>query len=604
MRRMRALIAVLLCLLTIPHALAQTTDPLMGLWAFEAEFPAALRGELTVRRSEKSWRANIGGRDAPGTVDGSELRFAFSDGNGFRGRLLSDGKAIEGFWLQPSGEAEGRPWRQAFATPARLKHVSRDVWRGSVVPYDDGFTLYLSIFQDQDGMLTAAFRNPQRNSTGGASRFAVTRKGDALRFNLKYEGGEINHDAMFLRSPDRIRIQWDDLKRPIDLTRRHPAQAASFFPRVPGAPVYIYRRPAEIGDGWRTAAAGELGIDEAAVTGAVRSIIESDPTARPATLMHSVLVAYRGRLVLEEYFFGYGRDTAHDIRSAGKTFSSVMLGAAMREGANLSPDSRITQVMHGLAPFANPDPRKDRITLSHLLTHSAGLACNDNDDNSPGNENIMDSQNAQPNWWKYTLDLPMVHDPGKRYAYCSGNINLAGGALTVGARTWLPELFERTVARPLQFGRWHWNLMPNGEGYLGGGARLRPRDLLKVGQVFLNGGTWNGRRIVDASWVSTSTRPQMPITPETTGYSAEDFGNYYGGGADALAWHQNNLSVSGRTVEGYAASGNGGQVLLVVPEYQLAAVFTGGNYGQGFVWTRWAQQIIGDKIIPAIRPPR
>ena len=61
------------------------------------------------------------------------------------------------------------------------------------------------------------------------------------------------------------------------------------------------------------------------------------------------------------------------------------------------------------------------------------------------------------------------------------------------------------------------------------------------------------------------------------------------------------VTVSGRTVPGYAASGNGGQVLLVIPEYELAVVFTGGNYRQGGVWGRWAQQIVGDQILPAIR---
>ena len=92
----------------------------------------------------------------------------------------------------------------------------------------------------------------------------------------------------------------------------------------------------------------------------------------------------------------------------------------------------------------------------------------------------------------------------------------------------------------------------------------------------------------------------MAITPETTGYSAEEFGNYYGEGADALAWHMSPLKVGGRTVPGYAATGNGGQVLLVIPEYDLAVVFTGGNYRQGGVWGRWGQQIIGDQVIPAI----
>jgi CubicO group peptidase (beta-lactamase class C family) len=403
-----------------------------------------------------------------------------------------------------------------------------------------------------------------------------------------------------LHAPERLRIRWDNPGREIELSRIEPAGAASFFPRPPGASAYVYRAPPATGDGWRTAPARVLGVDEAALARIVGDIGASDPTARPPTLIHSLLVAYRGRLVLEEYFFGYGRDTPHDTRSAGKTFSSVMLGAAMMRGVAISPDTRIYPLLAAMGPFANPDPRKQRITLAQLMTHSAGLACNDNDEASPGNEDRMQSQRGEPDWWKYTLDLPMAFDPGVRYAYCSANMNLVGGALTAATRTWLPEYFERTVARPLQFGRWHWNLMANGEGYLGGGAFLRPRDLLKIGQAYLNGGVWNGRRIVPAAWVTASTTPRIEISPETTGYSAEEFGNYYGHGWDGLAWHLGALNVGGREVPTYAAGGNGGQVLLVVPAYDLVIVFTGGNYGQGGVWGRWGQTIVGDRIIPAL----
>ncbi len=607
MKKVLALMVVLL--VGLQPAPAQESDSareLLGLWAAELHFGPALRGELTLTRGAGGWTARIMDAERRFAAAGGEIRFTLPDGRGgFRGRLSSDGRRIEGFWLQPSGETEDRRdpggSGQPFATPLRLARGSGGVWRGTVVPLDDRFTLYLSIFRDQDGVLTAAFRNPELNSNGGASRFQVSRNGEALRFNLRYEGGEINHDATFLRGPDRIRIQWRDLQRPIELARRDPAEAAGFLPRPPDAPAYVYRRPPETGDGWRTAAAGTLGIDEALLTQAVRGIAESDPTTRPPTLIHSMLVAYRGRLVLEEYFFGHDRETPHDTRSAGKTFAAVMLGAAMMEGAELSPDTRVYRAMASLGPFANPDPRKEGITLAHLMTHSSGLACNDNDDASPGNENSMQSQEAQPNWWKYALDLPQAFDPGSRYAYCSANTNLVGGALTSGTRTWLPELFERTVARPLQFGRWHWNLMPTGEGYLGGGAFLRSRDLLKIGQAWLNGGTWNGRRIVSTSWVVESTRPRMEISPATTGYGQEEFGNYYGRGVDALTWHPGSLTVGERTIATYAATGNGGQVLLVVPEYELAVVFTGGNYTQGGVWTRWGQQIVGDRIIPAIR---
>ena len=603
MRKLFVLAAAPL-LLGAQGAPAPAADPLLGLWAYEAQFGPALRGALVLRRARAGWVARIGGAEASATLTGGEIRATFGRSGAFRGRLEAGGRKVRGFWLQPSGATEDRRdpggSGQPFATPVLLRRGADRAWHGNVVPLDDHFTLYLSIFRDGDGALTAAFRNPELNANGGASRFRLTRDGDALHFDFRYDGGQVDRDATFLRGPERIRIRSDSLGRTIELTRRDPARAASFFPRPPGAPLYVYRAPPALRDGWPTAPAHTLGVDEAALTAIVRDIAASDPTARPPMLMHSMLVAYRGRLVLEEYFFGHDRETPHDLRSAGKTFASVMLGAAMMRGAPISPDARITRLLAPLGPFANPDPRKDRITLADLLTHSAGLACNDNDAASPGNEGTMQRQRAQSDWWKYTLDLPMAHDPGTRYAYCSANINLVGGALTAATRTWLPEYFEDTVARPLGFGRHHWNLMANGEGYLGGGAFLRPRDLLKVGQVYLDGGVWHGRRIVPAPWVAESTRQRIEVNEATTGYTEEEFGNYYGRGADGLAWHLNRLTVNGRTISGYAATGNGGQILLVIPEFDLAVVFTGGNYMQGGVWGRWAQNIVADRIIPAL----
>jgi CubicO group peptidase (beta-lactamase class C family) len=325
----------------------------------------------------------------------------------------------------------------------------------------------------------------------------------------------------------------------------------------------------------------------------VQSLIDGDPTERRPSLMHSMLVARKGRLVLEEYFFGYARDTLHDLRSSGKTFSSILLGAAMRQHVAIAPESKVYEVMAARGPFGNDDPRKATITLAQLMTHSAGLACNDNDDASPGNEGTMQMQRAQPDWWKYTLDLPMAYAPGTHYAYCSANINLVGGALSSATQTWLPEYFERRVARPLGFGEYHWNLMPTGEGYLGGGAWLRPRDLLKVGQMVLDGGVWRGQRIFDAAWVATSTAPRIEVTPETTGYSAEEFGEYYGRGVDGYAWHLGEIKVGERGYRTYAATGNGGQLLVVAPELELVAVFTGGNYGQGGIWSQWPSRLLG-----------
>jgi CubicO group peptidase (beta-lactamase class C family) len=143
--------------------------------------------------------------------------------------------------------------------------------------------------------------------------------------------------------------------------------------------------------------------------------------------------------------------------------------------------------------------------------------------------------------------------------------------------------------------------MPNDEGYLGGGAFLRPRDLLKVGQVYLDGGVWKGKRIVSAAWVKESTVPRIKISPETTGLSIEGFQNSYSEGEDALAWHHNGLRAGDRRYTAYAATGNGGQLLYVVPELELVAVFTGGNFMQGGIWGRWANELIGGYIVPGMK---
>ena len=502
-----------------PPAPPPPDDTLVGVWSYQTSYGSPLRGLLTIARQGGGWRAQLADSEVTFQSEARNLRFAFPGDRGrFRGRLGAEGE-IRGFWIRPGITADPRypgGSSQPYATPMTLSPAGKNAWRGTVLPLDDPFTLYLEIFRNQAGALIGAFRNPEQNSHGPAMQHRVTQEGDDVRFTAGADPAPdaASFEARYLPATDRLRLRWDDLGTDIELARASDEKTAGYYPRPRYEAPYVYQPPAPNGDGWSTASANEVGIDEAALTRMVQGVIAGDPAERRPSLIHSMLVAYRGKLVLEEYFFGFTPDQTHDLRSAGKTFSSVLLGAAMRSGTDIKPESKVYELFAARGPFANPDPRKAEITLAHLMTHSAGLACNDNDDASPGNENTMQTQRAQADWWKYTLDLPMAFDPGKRYAYCSANINLVGGALAVATETWLPELFEQRVARPLQFGEYHWNLMPNDEGYLGGGAFLRPRDFLKLGQAYLNGGVWNGKRIVDAAWVKESTAPRIHISPD------------------------------------------------------------------------------------------
>lgn len=601
-----SLAAVLLAASSARAQPAPADEQLVGLWESRTIYPV-LAGRLTVIREGSSWRASLSGAQTTFTVTGDRVRFGFAgEQGGFRGRLTDHGRAADGFWLQPAaGSADKRDpggFGQPFASPLTLRSAGAGRWAGTVRPLRGHLTLFVKIYRDAEGKLVGAIRNPEMNANGGATLYGVSRQGDKVHFGVRGDpaSNEIAVEATFDAPTDTLRVVSPDLGRTFRLTRRAPAEAPDFFPRPPGEPRYAYRRPPALEDGWATARAQDVGIDEAALTRMVQRLIDVDPAARRTPLMHSILVAHKGKLVLEEYFFGQDRDQPHDTRSAAKSFGSVMLGAAMMNGAALSPKTPIYEVMAGAGPYANPDPRKGQITLAQLMTHTSGLDCDDNDPDSLGNENTMQSQTRQPDWWKYTLDLPMKPDPGARYAYCSANINLVGGALTTATHTWLPELFDRTIARPLQFGPYSWNLTPTGEGYLGGGAFLRPRDFLKVGQVYADGGLWRGRRIVGADWVAVSTAPHMEVSPRTTGLSPEEFHNFYGEAFDGYAWHLNTIKIGEKSYRTFEASGNGGQVLIVVPELELVVAYTGGNYGQGGIWGRWRDQIIGGEIIPAI----
>jgi len=564
------------------HPEGEEAQALVGLWGCETSFGPIARGLLTVRREASGWTASIAGFDVAAQVTADSVRVRLPDSLGeFRGARRTHPDRVEGFWIQPPGLATGVP----YATPATLLSLGANAWQGDVAPLDDRYSLYLTLQADSAGGTVAVFRKPDRNSRGGAPEFQVVRTGERVRF-VDTASAANSFTAEFDSTAPSLTFAWPPLGAVLTLTRRSRDNAVGEFPRTPVARSYGYRAPLPQADGWATGAASSVGIDERALAKLVAVVADTDPLASGAPLIHSILMARHGKLVLEEYFFGYDATRVHDLRSASKTFASIMLGAAIRHRVPIGLDSRVYPLLGSYGSFAHPDPRKQRITVRHLLTHSSGLACDDSDDGSPGNEDAMQSQTQQPDWYKFTLDLPVAHDPGTTYAYCSAGMNLVGGALRAAAGQWLPELFDRWVARPLGIRDYHMNLAPTGDAYLGGGVRMRPRDFLKFGQLALDGGQWHGRRIVSEAWVRLSTTPQVTASP---------------GNSDGLAWHLFTLHSGSRTYREYEANGNGGQFLIVLPELDLAIVFTAGNYNSYGVWRKFRDQVVQEVIIPAIR---
>ncbi len=577
----------------------------IGLWFFETHFPVGVQGELTVTRRGDRWRAEIAGQSAEGVAKQGHVRIDFAgDGAVFRGMLDARGRLERAYWARREMAHDPRYSEgaaQAYAMPLALRGAGANRWRAPVEPLADPFTLYLNIFRDEAGVLKAAIRNPEHNRHGPAMQLFVRREGPTLRLGAAAEPGESDLSATMMADPERLTMYWQGINRFVGMRRATPEQAARFTARPRGEPRYTYRAPQDLGDGWRTARARDLSVDEAGIERAVHWITDVDPSARRAWMVHSIAVAYRGQLILDEYFYGHDPEIPHDMRSASKALSSVTLGAVSMEDAAISPDSPIAELLAPFGPFTNPDPRKDRIKVRHALTHTTGLTCDDAFDEplSPGNEGVMQSQREEPNWWRFMLNLPMAHEPGERYAYCSGGINLAGGALTMATGEWLPALFDRTVAQPLQFQRYYWNLMANGEGYVGGGAFVRTRDFLKVGQAYLDGGVWNGRRIASEEWVRDALSPHVQISPKTTGLDEDAFRDFFYETGEGLGWHNISVRSGDQRYPAHHTNGNGGQLLLIVPQFDLVVMFTAGNYRTG-LWNLERDAIVGEIIIPAL----
>ncbi|PYO74838.1 MAG: 6-aminohexanoate hydrolase, partial [Gemmatimonadetes bacterium] len=229
------------------------------------------------------------------------------------------------------------------------------------------------------------------------------------------------------------------------------------------------------------------------------------------------------------------------------------------------------------------EPRKRVLTMEHLLTMSSGLDCDDSDPNSPGNEDAITQQTGEPDWWKLTLALKMIRDPGERAVYCSVQPNLIGGVLRKAAGRPLPELFHDLVAEPLEIRRYWMNLTPTGDAYMGGGVRFLPRDFMKLGQLMINGGTWHGRRVVNAAWTKRATSPLVQLGNQKYGY----------------LWWVMEYPYRGRTIQAFYAGGNGGQVVMGIPALDLVVAFYGGNYNDPVMFQvqrRWVPEF----VLPAV----
>ena len=323
--------------------------------------------------------------------------------------------------------------------------------------------------------------------------------------------------------------------------------------------VYRYERPPQLSDDIRTDAAGSGTISPEVAERLVNGVING---AYPD--IRSILVFHKSALRLEEYFYGYDRDRPHQMRSLTKSVISLLAGTAVDRGL-LEADEPILPRL-GYASIANSDPRKNRITLTDLLSNQSGLACNDHDGASPGNEvKLYDTAD----WVKSFVDLPAIAEPGTVGQYCSFGFMAAGRAIELAAGRPMADFADEALFAPLGISpdQWRWTyVLDRSQRNEFGQIYLRPRDMLKLGLLIHQRGVWQGRRVISEAWIDAAIAKQSHVDDSDYG-----LGIWH-------RWYNVPIADGARRVDTIMLSGNGGQKVYLVPSLDLIVVFTGGAF--------------------------
>ncbi|MEO0424655.1 MAG: serine hydrolase [Pseudomonadota bacterium] len=550
-------------------ATAVSADDLEGVWSAYLDYGVPARIDIAIEHDDDgSWVAKIGETQAKGQ-QGDDGTVAFVTD---MGTLRLYPQAATAYWVQPYLEMSG----SAYANPVDLTADEEGTWRGMARPRPVHLRLDL-VVQSTDAGLAANLRNPEYN---------MGRNMPAMRIEAHDDGTiafrhEDNPPALHgTRAGDRMDLQFENIDERVTFVRTVTPRPG-YAPR--SQPVIALTPPAALDDGWLVAVPRSRGVDPDPLLALTQRVAEQDPGNLYGETVHTMVLTQGGVVVYEEGFFGHDPRVPHDTRSAGKSFSSTMVGLAIQQGYAISPSTTLADVFGDEIPAS--DKRKRAITAAHLMSMASGLDCDDGNYESPGNEDVMQSQQAQRDWIRYTLDLDMVRAPGEKAIYCSAGVNLASTMVARVTGRWLPEFFDQQFAKPLGIRHYHINLMPTGDMYVGGGVYMTARDLAKFGQLYLNDGVWNGERLLPEGWVGEAFSAVASINgPDDYGWN----------------WWRQSFEVDGQRIEARYAAGNGGQLTFVLPQLDAVFVVQAGNYGNYGTWRRFRDEYLPDYVIPAL----
>jgi CubicO group peptidase (beta-lactamase class C family) len=323
--------------------------------------------------------------------------------------------------------------------------------------------------------------------------------------------------------------------------------------------------------GWATSTPEAQGVDSRVLADAMETI-----RARHIPV-HSLLIERHGKIVLDAYFAPFGDNQLHDVFSVTKSVTSTLVGMAMRE--RRISDLRTPVVAYLPESAAAYDSLKRQLTLAHMLSMTSGLACAGN-----GGGNFLQAMEQSPHWAEFALAREEVARPGSTFTYCAGNMQVVSAVLTRSLGEAASEYAKSELFAPLGITHVSWAKDRDGNSHGFSDLRMQPRDMAKLGYLWLHHGAWEGRQIVPAEYLNAALSPQVSVQP----------GVQYGYGM----WIYPERGHAGGPPD-FEANGVGGQRIAVVPSLDMVVVITGAGLDANNVASLISGAVRADTALPS-----
>lgn len=455
-------------------------------------------------------------------------------------------------------------WSQSLTFSKSNNKWISDIQKPEII--DTDYKVYLEFYEDTLGILQAKIQSNKENRELHFKINSLRLDDNNIEFDITNNrfGVSAEYDA----EKNNLLLAYGNTggKRRVNMTKLTPSDLMGYKPLQKLE--YTYRIPKPLDSVMNTASLKEVGIDS--------SMLGFMPKMNSGKYdhIHSIIITKNSKLVFEEYFHGYDREYLHDIRSAFKSICSILLGKAMMQSKSIHLDDPI---LNYYPEYDISDKEKKDITIHHALTMSTGVKLEDEDEMQWNNND----------WVGYKLNLPMEYEPGSKYEYSSGGMNLLTGVMQKVTEKNLPLFIYEDFLLPLDIRKFQMRTSPKGRAYLPGDFYLRPIDFNKFGLLVLNDGKWNNQQIIASDWINISTQPHIKGSwPKDSDYG--------------YLWRLLERNVGGKKMKTIEAWGNGGQFLIIIPEAEMTITFTGGNYNLFPEMEEKPFEILEKYILPAV----